>query len=287
MTLPADHRDAPLLQRLAEAVYAACGGKAAFVEGVPALFRQSFDEVIDAPRTGRFTIEQTEKTEKTYLGTKIEILLRNFLGLPKGQKLDLLVDGAEVDIKNTMGRNWMIPKESLGHPALLLRADETAARCDIGLIAVKEQYLTPGKNQDSKRSVSAAGMGNVHWLIADHPYPPNFWTVLPAAQREEILRAGAGSARVAKLFELLQRRPVSRSQIQALAQQHDYKKRIRRNGGARDILAPMGIAVLWGQNDKALIAELGLGAVGNDQFVSITPNSEAEAALLRRAGHID
>ena len=77
--------------------------------GLPPLFRQAVDEVIDAPRTNRFTIGELEKTEKTYLGTKVEILLRDFLKLPKGKILDLSVDGVEVDIKNTMQRAWTIP----------------------------------------------------------------------------------------------------------------------------------------------------------------------------------
>ena len=36
--------------------------------------RQSIDEVLDGPRTGRWGFEQLEKTEKTYVGTKLEIV---------------------------------------------------------------------------------------------------------------------------------------------------------------------------------------------------------------------
>ncbi|WP_164902829.1 NaeI family type II restriction endonuclease [Rhizobium sp. WSM1325] len=50
--------------------------------------------------------------------------------------------------------------------------------------------------------------------------------------------AGGGTNRVAALFDKIQRRPISRHQVQAVAQQSDYMRRIRRNGGARDILAP-------------------------------------------------
>ena len=114
------------------------GNETAFSIQAPALFRQAIDEVIDAPRTNRFTLDETEKTENTYLGTKIEILLRNHLNLGKGNILDLLVDGYEVDIKNTMGMNWTIPLESYGHPALLIRVSERKALCDVGLIVVKE-----------------------------------------------------------------------------------------------------------------------------------------------------
>ena len=63
-------------------------------------------------------------------------------------------------------------------------------------------------------------------------------------------------------------------------------KRIRRNGGARDKLAPKGIAILYSETDRALMQQLGL-SFGSREFMSYRPKSESEAALLRAAGHID
>lgn len=224
--LPSAHPDYTRLSPIADAIVASGGGYVEFAQRVPEIFRQAIDEVIDAPRTGRYTIEETEKTEKTYLGTKVEILLRNYLKLPKGKILDLSVGGIEVDIKNTMGRAWTIPLESLGHPALLLRSSEKSARCDVGLILIKDEYLNPGLNRDSKRTISASGAANIWWLIHNAVYPPNFWEILPKTDRNAIINAGAGTARIAALFERVLLRPISRSQVQALAQQHDYMKRV-------------------------------------------------------------
>ncbi|WP_422646714.1 hypothetical protein [Agrobacterium tumefaciens] len=64
-------------------------------------------------------------------------------------------------------------------------------------------------------------------------------------------------------------------------------KRIRRNGGARDILAPKGIALLWRQRDRALIDQLGLGPVTADEFISFQPKTQEQISILREAGHID
>lgn len=285
--LQPNHPDAAALQPLAVALLKRAGGPAAFAADIPVIFRQAVDEVIDAPRTNRFTLVEVEKTEKTYLGTKVEILLRNHLKIPKGKILDLSIDGVEVDIKNTMGRNWTIPLESHGHAALLTRLNEVTAICDVGLVVVREEYLNPGVNRDAKRTISAAGFSNIWWLLRQHPYPPNFWEVLPLAERNAILDAGGGTARIAALFERIQRRPISRLQVQALAQQHDYMKRIRRNGGARDLLAPKGIALLWGQGDRAAIDALGLGPVSPDEFISITATTADQRELLVRSGHID
>lgn len=107
--------DQKLLRRLEAAIIRESGGRSRFNADVPLLFRQAIDEVIDTPRSGRFTLDELEKTEKTYIGTKIEILLRNYLRLQRGLKLDLLIDGVEVDVKNTVVSNWTIPSEAMGH----------------------------------------------------------------------------------------------------------------------------------------------------------------------------
>jgi Restriction endonuclease NaeI len=284
--LPASHPDYATLAPLAAAIQSRAGGAAGFAAGVPPLFRQAVDEVIDAPRTNRFTIVELEKTEKTYLGTKVEILLRDFLKLPKGRVLDLSVDGVEVDIKNTMQRAWTIPLESHNHPALLLRLNEAAALCDVGLVVVRPAYLNAGQNRDAKRTLSAEGITNIWWLLRRHPYPPNFWEVLPEAGRREIFAAGSASSRLALLFAKLQRQPISRLQVQAVAQQHDYMKRLRRNGGARDSLAAAGIVLLSGRTDSSLISALGLAPVTVEEFISLSPETDRERALLKAAGQV-
>ena len=98
-------------------LYQSGGWIVELTQEIPQIIRRAIDEVIDAPRTNRFILSETEKTEKTYLGTKIEILLRAYLGLPKGNVLDLSIAGVETDIKNTMGSNWTIPMEALVIPA--------------------------------------------------------------------------------------------------------------------------------------------------------------------------
>ncbi|UWM76064.1 hypothetical protein N1937_02095 [Rhizobium sp. WSM4643] len=285
--LDSSHLDYPLVSRVVAALLRHAGGYGKFAVDVPVLIRQAFDEVIDAPRTSRFTLGETEKTEKTYVGTKVEILIRNYLGVPKGTVLDMLVDGTEIDIKNTTGRDWMLPREVLNRPALLVRSSEKTALCDVGVVVCRPEYLRLSTNQDGKGQLLAAQHVNIWWILRQHPYPPNFWEVLSVADRNEIMSARGGTSRIAALFEKVQERPISRQQVSALAQQHDYMKRIRRNGGARDILAPRGIALLWGQRDRALIDQLGLGPVTADEFISFQPKTTADITLLRNAGHID
>jgi len=99
--------------------------------------------------------------------------------------------------------------------------------------------------------------------------------------------ASGASERLATLFEERQGEPISRWEVQQIANQLDYMKRLRRNGGARDILDAKGIAILWGGGDSYVISKLDLGPVANDEFISHTPADKDELALLQAHGHAD
>lgn len=282
-----DNRDYALIKHIEAALLNQAGGYANFALDIPQMLRRAIDEVIDAPRTNRFTIDETEKTEKTYLGTKIEILFRNYLKLPKGKILDLEVDGIETDIKNTIGNNWSIPPEAIDHPSILIQCDEKTARCSVGIFVARLEHLNQGQNRDGKRTISRVGLGNVYWLLRHASYPKNFWEALDPKSRAAIMAPSGGTERLAVLFSIVQRKPVSRLLVQAVAQQDDYMKRVRRNGGARDILARQGIAILWGQKDRALIEALGLPPCRPDEFISVRPETPEHVRILRAAGQID
>ena len=83
--------DSALIAKIEAELMKSAKGSERFRQQIPLLLRKAIDEVIDAPRTGRFTIDEVEKTEKTYLGTKVEIFLRSWFRLPKGRILDLSI----------------------------------------------------------------------------------------------------------------------------------------------------------------------------------------------------
>ncbi len=281
------HHDFADLSKLEHDLLAAVGGRELFVEKLRSFFRAAIDEVIDTARTERFFLEQLEKTEKTYLGTKFEILLRDWLKVPKGVVLDLLIGGQEVDVKSTTrGKSgWMIPLEAIDQLCVLLRINEEESKCAVGLARARSSYLRAGQNQDKKTSFSAAGTDNIWWLVSDFAYTPNFWSLIDEALRMKIMSAPTGQRRVATLFENCTGMPISRVQVAAVARQDDYMKRLRKNGGARDLLAPKGIAILYSETDRTLMHELGL-QFGYREFVSHSAKDERERILLRAAGKI-
>ena len=95
----------------------------------------------------------------------------------------------------------------------------------------------------------------------------------------------AATQQLANLFMERQEAPISREEILELAPQDDPMKRLRRNGGARDILDEAGVALFWGGRDKALIYELGLPPISRRHFISYTPKSVEELSLIRSRGH--
>jgi hypothetical protein len=278
--------DSVLVARIEAELLKSAKGSERFKQQIPLLLRKAIDEVIDAPRTGRFTIDEIEKTEKTYLGTKVEIFLRSWLRLPKGKILDLSINGIEADIKNTMGSNWMIPAEALGHPCILVKTDEKLSRFSIGILVIRSEHLCAGKNRDGKQSISANGRKRIHWLMKDEVYPENIWTGFTSELRQGITSRPPGTKRVDALFRFVQGKPISRAHVLAVAPQKDAMKRLRKNGGARDSLAEDGIALLSGNYDKDLIAKLKLPLCKKDEFISYQPTGEVEKSELRSLGRI-
>jgi hypothetical protein len=279
-------QDAALVARLESAILRVIGGPEAFATKFGRMIRDVLDAVIDTPHSNRFTLKEIEKTEKTYIGTKVEIRLRHMLEAVRGQRLDLLIDGVEVDVKNTIRGQWSIPPEAVGHPCILIRLNEPLAICSFGLLVIRDHLLNKGRNRDKKGGISLEGLAQTRWILRNAPYPPNFWERLDPEIQAAIRRPWAGTARLATLFRLVQRTPIPRSVIESLAQQKDPLKRLRTNGGARDALGRDGIFLLWGRNDRELIRSLGLPECGPEEFISLHSSGETERRILTDFGKL-
>jgi hypothetical protein len=279
------HPDQELLSALATDMTARAGGTAPLAENFSAMLRRCIDDVIMTPKTGRRAYEELEKTEKTYIGTRVEIELRALLRLPKG-RLDTEILGRDVDIKNTMGSNWMIPTEAVDHPCILVAADEPRALCYLGLIVARPDYLTKGQNKDAKKSLSAHGFEHILWLLCDHPYPANFWRGVAPDSVARIFAGDTGNHRMAVLFREIQQQPITRDVVEAVAQQQDFMRRIRsdKGRGTRDLLAREGILVLSGHFDAPLIAALGLPPCDHSAFISYKAKDPREIEMAAQHG---
>jgi hypothetical protein len=214
------------------------------------VLRQAVDEVLDGQRTGRYDIDQLAKTEKTYLGTKVEIMCESEFGFPRGKHMDYLISGHEVDCKFTLRfGGWAIPREAVGQICLLLHADDKHSRFSAGVVRAFPEALSAGTNRDGKKRLSLAGRSAVHWFVRDGALPENLLLALGPATRDAIFHGGAGlrdsgQARVTRLFRLVQGRIVRREVVLAVGRQADAPKRVR---DARLQLRAEGVLVLGHQ----------------------------------------
>jgi hypothetical protein len=155
------------------------------------LIRQATDEVLDGPRTGRWQYQA--KTEKAYIGTRIEILLQDSLGVSRGQQMDLSIAGVDVDVKSG-NRSCMFPTEALDHLCLLVLHSHDRGRFSIGLWRCCDLQLNSGRNKDGKRTMNADGRQAVTWIVDDGQLPPHHLARFTDAERQRLFDPTTGCA---------------------------------------------------------------------------------------------
>lgn len=236
-----------------ETVVAWFRAQEAMTERFGAAIRRSFDEVFDGQRTGRFSLDQLSKVEKTYIGTKVEIVVQAEFGLQRGRRMDYLIVDEEVDAKWSMrSGGWMIPTEAVGELCLCMTADDFASTFSVGVVRAGLERLRVAKNKDRKRYFNDDGLASMAWLAQQAVLPENLLLRLPEATRSSILNYElSGQSRVNELFRLVQHRVVRREVVLTVAQQDDGPKRVR---DARNHLRPEGILILGHQKDHPDIA---------------------------------
>ncbi|KQQ96134.1 NaeI family type II restriction endonuclease [Massilia sp. Leaf139] len=241
---PPEARIAERMQKVKEDLFQHMNGEEHFAKRTGDIIRAAVDYVIDAPTLYRYSVTDLEPDEKTAVGKRIERMIRFHFDIPRGKKLDLTLAGEDVDIKTTMGRNWMFSKSSHDRINLLIAYDEEKAEFRVGLAYVEEHQLN-AENRDSKRSLSSEHRANISWIVENEPYAPNFLAHLPELVKEIKTIAG-GTNRVLHLLRKVKGRAIPRHVICSVANQKDPLRRVRSNGGARDVLWKEKLMVLSG-----------------------------------------
>ncbi len=237
------------------------------------VLRRTYDMLLDGQHTGRYRWDQLYKTEKTPFGTLVEINLQREFGFADGTAMDFAICGIDVDCKYSQDRaEWMIPPEAVGHIILGLWASDEQGRWSLGLVRADDHLLTASRgNRDLKRRLSAAGKAAVIWLFPSSQLPENALLRIPPADVQRIFTCSKhGTKRVDMLFRLAQQRIISRTVVATVAQQEDYMKRVRGNGGSRSSLRPEGIVIIGQYESHRRIAKaLGVPVPGPGESVSV------------------
>ncbi len=250
------------------------------------VLRQSIDEVLDGPRTGRWDFGQLEKTEKTYVGTKIEIVLRTALGLERGPQMDLQIAGHAVDIKWAMGSTWQIPREAVGELCLCRGGLKGMAVFQVGVVRCLPEHLNPGENRDGKKTLSTAGREAMQMLVEPRPIPSNFVADMDPSIRAAVMAEPTIQARVTRLFRSLPGIPIPRHGVATVARTPtgDPMRRVRADTHAGDPLE--GMKILSSKYGKWAVEALGYPPLGPNEFMAV-PLAELErlpAAVRKTLG---
>lgn len=251
--------------------------------------REAFDQIYDGQRTGRWDYSQLMKTEKTHLGTLVEIWLQREFGFEDGADLDYSIAGVDVDAK--WSRNlyeWEFPLEMYVRGAkivMVVWANEATAKWALGLLRVGEDALLPlGRQRDQKRRLNLFGKDRILWVHRDAQMIKNALLHLPSDSVERIFAEPSGQRAVVQLFRESLGQIVNRSTVLTVAQQIDSAKRVR---DARAHLKQEGIVILGHYDPHPRIArELGLPVPSLGSFVSarLSPAGDAERASFVQIG---
>lgn len=241
------------------------------------VMRESLDQVLDGPRTGRFRYSDLRKTEKTHVGTIVEINLGKEFDLPDGDATDYRIDGIQVDCKYSMSKTgWAIPIEAIGHLVLLTWADDDVSRWSAGLWRVNPDHLNAGGNRDRKRTIARSGRIQIDWLWHEEELDENLLLHLPKADIDAIFRHVGkrnGQKRINELFRRVRARIVRREVVLTVAQQKDGPRRARMAREPQQ-LGQEGIIVLGHYTWDVEVAEkLGLPVPKSGEWVSVRVTS--------------
>lgn len=263
--------------------------------------REALDQIYDGQRTGRWDYTQLLKTEKTHVGTLVEIWLQREFGFVDGDELDYQIAGVDVDCKWSLNLyDWEIPQEMYSRGdkiALVVWANDYTARWASGLIRIGEDVLRPpGRQRDGKRRLNDRGRDRILWIAPGADLVKNTLLHISDPRKLDLIAyAARGQTAVTNLFRELTGELVNRATVLTAAQQVDSAKRVR---DARRHLKPEGI-VIFGHYapQPQMAADLGLPVPSLGRFVSTRlypwqlddpePWAEIENARWRRARPTD
>lgn len=234
-----------------------------------ALTRAALDEVIDGPRTSRWDIGQLSKTEKTYIGTKLEIVLRSAFDFPVGVGTDVEIVGQNVDIKWSETSQWMIGPQLVNKLCLGVGLVDGGTGFCVGVFRARPEFLRQGSNQDKKRSLSAASFREeVAWVVEKAALPPDFIADLEPGLRDAILDGRSAQERIRLLGMLVPNTPIPRRAILTVARdKDDPTRRLRRDAGKSDPLG--GMVWLSTKYGKDKLRRLGHRSLPKDHWIAV------------------
>lgn len=246
------------------------------------MLREAIDDVIDPMRSQRFSVLEIQADEKDYLQIKLALRFKAYFGQCAWEIHGFSDSQDGSHPKDTFEAAWSLPGIASIRPCCFIHANETSLSYSIGITTVEK--LPFNKTVQVSASAFEESPRNCSWLLKDVSYPETIWKPLTPSHRATIAEQRNGGKRVAMLFRLRQRHPISRFNIAQVSEQKDYMHLLRRSGSIRNELGQDGIAVLSGRKHGTLIQKLDLPYCSRDEFISFRPENRFGRAQLVGAG---
>ncbi len=241
--------------------------------------------VLDGSRTGRFDLAgpEVDSDERSSVGTKLQYRILHELGLRKQPPLDTVIRGIPVELKATIGRNWMIPTEGQCQITLLTQVDIRASRHRAFLMRTHRIWLNNGANKDGKRTVAASALESFAVPLLDWTLlPPEPLRLLSPDQVQAVFSPRTGQTRrLVSLFLFLPSTVIPRSSIETVC--FGNKDPLRRAREAKRAALEYGLEVLVGtwREDQVRAARLGFDLSG-EAWVAVPSGQPPHLVDLRQ-----
>jgi hypothetical protein len=185
---------------------------------------------------------------------------------------------------------WTLPPECFGELLLVCSADDENSEWALGVVRAAPEFLRGGANRDGKTGLNEEGRRSIAWPFLGASMAPNVLLQLEPEERDRVFSGRSGQQRVNELFRVATRRRVGRNAVATVAQQDDYMKRVRANGGARSALAAEGILIPGGdyESHRAIARALNIEVPEPGEFVSVrvTPGTWEDPFVVELDGHL-
>ena len=235
--------------------------------------------VLDGARTWRFDLDSpdVDSDERRSVGTKLQYRVLAALDLVKEPPLDTKVLGIPVELKGTIGSNWMIPREGQCEICLLIQVDTAHDRHRAFLMRTHRVLLNAG-NQDKKRTISAAARDRFALPLIDWtPLPSSPLKLLSEEQRAVVFHLRDGQAkRLTALFGFLPEVVIPRTAILTVcANRMDPMRRAREI--KERVKVEHGLNLLCGTwtEDRRIAAERGFD-LSDEAWVALRPRVDGQ-----------
>ncbi|MGW4379593.1 NaeI family type II restriction endonuclease [Kitasatospora sp. NPDC004531] len=196
-------------------------------ERIVSAVMDAMDQVVNAAMTGRVRLGELSTIERASLAVIVENHLQHALNLPDVSPPGLVVAGHQVHLRVATRPLWIVSPGEWNDVFLLVEVNEAEGWWRIGLVRAIRENLVGRGSRDGKLPLGPVGRSAIHWLHPRVALPVDVLGALATDERQAITSAGSRQHQLDQLFRTVQRRPIDRRTVAAVARATEFARRAR------------------------------------------------------------